>query len=91
MKWSTKSGHRVKALNCHNEVSDDNRKGKEAELHGRIGRYLPIAETISRTVEGRLIGESGHRNFDAKPRAYEFANGCLRPKADVQTIQFSGN
>ena len=41
------------------------------------GRLLPIAETISRTVEGRLIGESGHRNFDAKPRAYEFASGGL--------------
>ena len=25
LKWSTKSGHRVKAVNCHNEVNDDNR------------------------------------------------------------------
>ena len=31
-----------------------------------------------------VIGQSGHRNFDAKPRAYEFANGCLRPEAAVR-------
>ena len=29
MKWSTKTGHRIKALNCHNEVSND--KGNENE------------------------------------------------------------
>ena len=36
MKWSTKSGHRVKAVNCHNEVNDDNRKEKTKQLHGRF-------------------------------------------------------
>jgi len=30
MKWSTKSGHRVKAVNCQNEVTDDNRKRKRS-------------------------------------------------------------
>ena len=29
MKWSTKSGHRVKAVKCHNEVSNDNRDRKK--------------------------------------------------------------
>jgi hypothetical protein len=24
VKWSPKSGHRVKAVKCHNEVNDDN-------------------------------------------------------------------
>ena len=32
MKWSTKSGHRVKAVKCHNEVKDDNRDEKAKEL-----------------------------------------------------------
>jgi hypothetical protein len=36
MKWSTKSGHRVKAVKCHNEVRDGNRNEKETELYGRI-------------------------------------------------------
>ena len=34
--WSTKSGHRVKAVKCHNEVNDDNRKKKAKQLHGRF-------------------------------------------------------
>ncbi len=36
MKWSTNSGHRVKAVKCHNEVRNDNRNEKEKELHGRF-------------------------------------------------------
>ena len=36
MKWSTKSGHRVKALTCHNEVNDDNSNDQETELHGSV-------------------------------------------------------
>ena len=36
MKWSDTSGHRVKAVKCHNEVSNDNRSEKETELYGRI-------------------------------------------------------
>jgi len=36
LKWSTKSGHRVKAVKCHNEVRDDNRSEKEAGVHGRF-------------------------------------------------------
>jgi hypothetical protein len=27
MKWPTKSGHRVKVVKCHDEVSDDNAPG----------------------------------------------------------------
>ena len=34
--WSTKSGHRVKVVKCHNEVNDDNRKKKAKQLHGRF-------------------------------------------------------
>lgn len=34
--WSTESGHRVKALKCHNEVNDDSRNEKTAKLHGRL-------------------------------------------------------
>ena len=36
MKWSTKTGHRVKALKCHNEVNDDNRNENETGLYGRL-------------------------------------------------------
>ena len=36
VKWSTKSGHRVKAVNCQDEVNDDNRKKKAKQLHGRF-------------------------------------------------------
>ena len=36
MMWSTKSGHRVKVVKCHNEVNDDNRKKKAKQLHGRF-------------------------------------------------------
>ena len=36
MKWSTNSGHRVKAVKCHNEVSNDNRNEKETGVHGRF-------------------------------------------------------
>jgi len=36
VKWSDTSGHRVKAVKCHNEVSDDNRDEKAAELHRRF-------------------------------------------------------
>ncbi len=50
------------------------------------GRLLPIAEMMSLISDGPLVGDSGHRNFDVKPRAYEFANGCLRPLADIGTL-----
>ena len=30
LMWSTKSGHRVKVVKCHNEVNDDNRKRKRS-------------------------------------------------------------
>ena len=36
LMWSTKSGHRVKVVKCHNEVNDDNRKKKAKQLHGRF-------------------------------------------------------
>jgi len=36
VKWSTKSGHRVKTVTCHNEVMYGNRDEKAAELHGRF-------------------------------------------------------
>jgi len=39
-----------------------------------LGRFLPFAIV---SCDRSLLGESGHRNFDAKPRAYEFASGCL--------------
>ena len=34
LKWSTKSGHRVKAVNCHGEVHDDNKE--TTDLYGRV-------------------------------------------------------
>jgi hypothetical protein len=44
-----------------------------------------VGELLATLSPDRLvIGESGHRNFDAKPRAYEFASGCLGSEADVQ-------
>jgi len=36
MKWSTKSGHRVKAVKCHKEVRNDNRNEKETRVYGRF-------------------------------------------------------
>jgi hypothetical protein len=36
VKWSTESGHQVKAVKCHNEVNNDNRKVQETELHERL-------------------------------------------------------
>ena len=36
VKWSTNSGHRVKAVQCHNEVNDESRKENETEVHGRL-------------------------------------------------------
>lgn len=36
LKWSTRTGHRVKALRCHNEVRDDNRNENETEVYGRF-------------------------------------------------------
>ena len=39
-----------------------------------LSRFLPVAIL---SPDRPLVGESGHRNFDAKPRAYEFASGCL--------------
>lgn len=34
LKWSTKTGHRVKAVNCHGEVNDDNKE--TTDLYGRV-------------------------------------------------------
>ncbi len=51
------------------------------------GRFLPV--TIL-SPDRRVIGESGHRNFDAKSRAYEFANGYLRPGAVVHAEPSEG-
>ncbi len=50
--------------------------------NGMVRIDFPIIEP----PECPLLGESGHRNFDAKPRAYEFANGCLRPKAEIREL-----
>ena len=36
LKWSTKFGHRVKAVKCHSEVSNDNRDEKETGVYGRF-------------------------------------------------------
>ena len=36
VKWSTKSGHQVKAVKCHNEVNHDKRNEQETVLHGRL-------------------------------------------------------
>ena len=36
LKWPTDSGHRVKAVNCQNEVNNDNRKTNETEVHRGI-------------------------------------------------------
>ncbi len=41
-----------------------------------IGRLLPFTNATFWFGERPLVGESGHRNFDAKPRTYEFASGC---------------
>ncbi len=46
-----------------------------------MGRFLLLATLLS---DRQLLGGSGHRNFDAKPCVYEFANGCLRPKAGIR-------
>jgi hypothetical protein len=45
LKWSDTSGHRVKAVKCHDEVSDDNRDEKASELHGRFqaGSFCPTS------------------------------------------------
>ncbi len=49
-----------------------------------IGRLLPVTIGIPSTLDRLLLGESGHRNFDAKPHAYEFASGCLGSFPDIQ-------
>ncbi len=49
-----------------------------------LGRFLPIA-TLS--PDRLVIGESGHRNFDAKPCVYEFASGCLRLAAADRVLE----
>ncbi len=54
------------------------------------GRTRPVTKFRLARSELPLIGESGHRNFDAKPCVYEFANGCLRPKAEVRGLGVSG-
>ncbi len=62
------------------------RRSSRTSSHERMsamGRLRPVAILTSDRL---LLGESGHRNFDAKPRAYEFANGCLRPQAEVREL-----
>jgi hypothetical protein len=41
VKWSDTSGHRVKAVKCHNEVSDDNRYEKAAGTNTHSMRRYP--------------------------------------------------
>ncbi len=48
------------------------------------GRFLPFNVLSD---DWPLLGGSGHRNFDAKPRVYEFVSGCFGSEADVQTGQ----
>ncbi len=47
----------------------------------RFGSF-PSVESLS--GDRPLIGESGHRNFDAKSRVYEFVSGCLGSTADIR-------
>ncbi len=49
-----------------------------------MGRFLPFNILSD---DWPLLGESGHRNFDAKPRAYEFANDCFRLEAALQLFE----
>jgi len=51
-----------------------------------------VSETLNLAEGAALLGlhkktlaarESGHRNFDAKPRAYEFVSGCLGSFPDI--------
>ena len=53
--WSTKSGHRVKVVKCHNEVNDDNRK-KESEA---------ITRKISSEMQWALVTEQGYKISEA--------------------------
>ncbi len=46
-----------------------------------LRRFLPVAILLPDRL---VLGESGHRNFDAKPRAYKFVSGCLGSKAGVR-------
>ena len=62
VKWSTESGHRVKAVKCHNEVNDDNRKETAKQLHGRRQRlypkkkkYRPAASPNRATANSKMI------------------------------------
>jgi hypothetical protein len=36
LKWSTNTGHRVKAVNCQNEVNDDDTKTNKTEVYRRL-------------------------------------------------------
>jgi transposase len=54
LKWSDTSGHRVKAVKCHNEVRDDNRDEKETGVHGRYKRDAVV-----------LVTEQGYKPSEA--------------------------
>jgi transposase len=36
LKWSTNTRHRVKAVNCQNEVNDDDTKTNKTEVYRRL-------------------------------------------------------
>ena len=58
VKWSTKSGHRVKAVKCHNEVRDDNRNEKETGVHWEY------TEDFKRDAVA-LVTEQGYKPSEA--------------------------
>jgi hypothetical protein len=60
MMWSTKSGHRVKVVKCHNEVTDDNSNEKETELHRRLQARSSGAGYGARLQDFRSGAEPGH-------------------------------
>ena len=55
--------------------------GHGYNMNAHFGSFLPVA--ILSSPDRLVIGESGHRNFDEKPRAYEFASGCLGSFPDI--------
>ncbi len=68
--------HLVTVLQIHREsgLSNDNIRIQRMSADGRL---LPFTNATFRFGERPLVGGSGHRNFDAKPRVYEFVSGCL--------------
>ncbi len=61
---ATKSGHRAKAVKCHNEVNDDNRNEKEAELYGRLQARCSVAGSRTRHDSSEAARDLGlHYNM----------------------------